>query len=104
MAAATHPEVFGALRRDGPRMYSQVFTGQSVMVPDGVQSAVVFGRQVFEAPGGLSAMAALGKLIDEKKYKFPVPTTIVGKGWDAIETGLQQFEMGVSGQKLIVVI
>ncbi|KAH8736555.1 chaperonin 10-like protein [Ilyonectria robusta] len=103
-AAATHPEVFGALRRDGPRMYSQVFTGQSVMVPDGVQSAVVFGRQVFEAPGGLSAMAALGKLIDEKKYKFPVPTTIVGKGWDAIETGLQQFEMGVSGQKLIVVI
>ncbi|KAF7552275.1 hypothetical protein G7Z17_g4423 [Cylindrodendrum hubeiense] len=103
-AAAADPSVFRAFHNHGPRIYSQVFTGQTVKVPDGVQSAVVFGRQVFGAPGGLTAMAALGKLIGEKKYKLPVPTTIVGKGWDAIGTGLQQFEVGVSGQKLVVVI
>lgn len=102
-AAAADPSVFSSLRSNGPRLYSQVFTGQKVTVPEGVESTVVFGRQIFGAPGGLSAMEALGKLVDQKKYKFPVPTTIVGKGWEAIGTGLKQFETGVSGQKLVVV-
>ncbi|KAK7417362.1 hypothetical protein QQX98_004639 [Neonectria punicea] len=102
-AAAADPSVFQSLRNDGPQLYSQVFTGQKVTVPEGVESAVVFGRQVFGAPGGLSAMQALGQLVGEKKYKFPVPTTVVGKGWEAVGTGLKQFETGVSGQKLVVV-
>ncbi|KPM40036.1 hypothetical protein AK830_g6527 [Neonectria ditissima] len=102
-AAAADSSVFSSLRSDGPRLYSQVFTGQKVTVPEGVESTVVFGRQIFGAPGGLSAMENLGKLVGENKYKFPVPTTVVGKGWEAIGVGLKQFEAGVSGQKLVVV-
>ncbi|KAH7134401.1 chaperonin 10-like protein [Dactylonectria macrodidyma] len=103
-AVASDAAIFGAFRSDGPRMYSQVFTGQMVTVPDNVESAVVFGRQVFGAPGGLHAMQALGKALEENKYKLPVPTAIIGKGWDAVGTGLQRFEKGVSGQKLVVVV
>ncbi|KAH7150524.1 chaperonin 10-like protein [Dactylonectria estremocensis] len=96
--------IFPALRSDGPRLYSQVFSGRTVDVPENVESTVVFGRQVFGAPGGLNAMKALGKLLDEDKYKLPVPTVVIGKGWDAVGAGLQRFKAGVSGQKLVVTI
>ncbi|CAM1511664.1 Fc.00g091770.m01.CDS01 [Cosmosporella sp. VM-42] len=103
-AGASEPSVFGALRADGPRLYSQVFTGQKVSVPQDVKSAVVFGRQVFGAPGGLAAISALEQLVEEGKYKLPVPVEVIGKGWDAVGSGLQRFATGVSGQKLVVTI
>ncbi|KAM5347987.1 hypothetical protein ACJ41O_007811 [Fusarium nematophilum] len=104
-AAAHEPSVFGVLREDGPRLYSQVFTGQKVVVPEGVlpvQSAVVFGRQVFGAPGGQSAMAALGELLEKGTYQLPVPVRVIGQGWDAVGSGLQDFATRPSGEKLVV--
>lgn len=103
-ATAGNPAVFDALRPDGPRLYSQVFTGAPVTPPEDVKATVVFGRQVFGAPGGLGAMAALGKLLGEGKYKLPVPIEIVGQGWEAVGKGLQRFQKGISGQKLVVSI
>ncbi|KAI5463842.1 chaperonin 10-like protein [Mariannaea sp. PMI_226] len=102
--AASDPGIFKAFSNDGLRIYSQVFTGQKVTVPDNVQSAVVFGRQVFGAPGGLSAMSALGQLVAEHKYQIPVPVRVIGNGWHSIGPGLQSFEKGVSGEKLVVFI
>ena len=103
-AAAGNSRVFDALRGDGPRLYSQVFTNISVTPPENVKATVVFGRQIFGAPGGLGAMAALGKLVGEGKYKLPVPIEIVGKGWESVGTGLQRYAKGISGQKLVVSI
>lgn len=103
-AAAADANLFRALDDDGLRLYSQVFTGQKVAVPEGVQSAVVFGRQVFGAPGGLAAMAGLGRLLEEHRYAIPVPVSVIGKGWDFVEKGLQRFEEGVSGEKLVVLV
>ncbi|KAM0432841.1 hypothetical protein ACHAPT_004543 [Fusarium lateritium] len=101
-AAAEDPGLFDALKSDGPRLYSQVFTGVKVSAPEGVTQAVVFGRNVFEAPGGKDAMAGLGKLLEEGTYKLPVPIKVIGEGWDAVGAGLLDFEARGSGEKLIV--
>lgn len=101
-AAASQPNVFDALSSDGPRVYSQVYTGDNVQAPEGVNAAVSFGRQIFGEPGGLEAMSTLVRLIEEGKYKLPVKVEIVGKGFEAIPAGLDRLMKGVSGTKLVV--
>lgn len=103
-AAASDASVFDALHSEGLRLYSQVFTGRKAAPPKDVNTTVVFGRQTFGAPGGLGAMAALGQAVSEGKYKLPVPIEVVGKGWDAVGSGLERLSKGVSGQKLVVTI
>lgn len=101
-AAAEDPNLFKTLDNNGPNLYSQVFTGVKVSAPEGINQAVVFGRNVFEAPRGKGAMAGLGKLLEEGTYKLPVPIKVIGKGWDAVGAGLLDFEARSSGEKLIV--
>ena len=89
----------------GPKFFAEVASGQNVKdVPADVQHSLVFGRQLFSAPGGASALAVLGKLVDEGKYKLPVPITLVGKGFEAIGQGLETLKDGVSGTKLVVTL
>lgn len=89
----------------GPKYFAEVATGQNVKdVPADVKHSLVFGRQLFGAPGGASALAVLGKLVDEGKYKLPVPVTVVGKGFEAIGQGLETLKDGVSGTKLVVTL
>ncbi|KAL2691584.1 hypothetical protein Neosp_001973 [[Neocosmospora] mangrovei] len=101
-AAAEDPGLFKTLDNNGPRLYSQVFTGAKVSAPEGVNQTVVFGRNVFDAPGGKGAMAGLGKLLEEGTYKLPVPIKVIGKGWNAVGDGLLDFEARGSGEKLVV--
>lgn len=101
-AAAEDPGLFKTLDSNGPRLYSQVFTGVKVSAPEGVTQSVVFGRNVFDAPGGKGAMAGLGKLLEEGTYKLPVPIKVIGSGWDAIGAGLMEFEARSGGEKLVV--
>lgn len=103
-SAATATSIFDTLRADGPREYSQVFTGQQVSVPDDVKRTVVFGRKIFELPGGKNSMAALAGLLNQQKYKLPIKVQTVGSGFESIELGLEQLKKGVSGTKLVVTI
>lgn len=104
-AAAEDGSVFDALSIDGPRAYVQVFTGEQVQVPSDVNATVVFGRQVFGAPGGLNALSQLSQELDQGRYKLPVPVEVIGKGWEAIGKGLETYQNGgVSGHKLIVTV
>lgn len=101
-AAASQPAVFTALSPSGPKLYSQVVTGQDVEVPKGVNGTIIFGRQIFGAKGGMNAMPALAKLIESGKYKLPVQVEVVGKGFDAISQGLDKLTKGTSGAKYVV--
>lgn len=103
-AAASNADIFSTLNPTGLRLYSQVFTGEKVEVPNQVKSTTVFGRQAFGAPGGLEAMQSLGTLLAKGLYKLPVPVEIVGKGWGAIEAGLRELSQGASGQKHVVTV
>lgn len=101
-AAASQPTVFTALNPAGPKIYSQVVTGQDVQVPTGINSMAVFGRQIFRAKGGMTAMPGLSNLVQSGIYKLPAKVEIFGKGFDAIEQGLDKLMTGVSGTKYVV--
>lgn len=103
-SAATATNIFDTLRADGPREYSQVFTGDQVSVPEDVKRTVVFGRKIFELPGGKNSMTALVDLMNQGKYKLPIEVQKVGNGFESIEPGLEQLKNGVSGTKLVVTV
>ncbi|KAI1506777.1 GroES-like protein [Biscogniauxia marginata] len=96
------PAVFDALRPDGPKLYSLVITRPDAKVPDGLEATLVGGPSILEvAP---NAMHYLAKLFEEGKYKLPVKVEVVGKGFQAVESGLERFPANVSGTKLVVTL
>lgn len=103
-AGSTERHVFDAFDPNGPRRYAQVWTGgEEIPVPDGVHSVLFRGRDVTRLQGGNSIMLALQTLL-EGKYKLPLPVHRVGKGFNALERGLELMRKGVSGEKLVVTL
>ena len=103
-AAANQPAIFSAFNPSGPKFYSQIASGMIPQVPEGVNAKVIYGRGIFNTKGGMSAIPALGELIESGKYKLPIAVDVVGKGFDAIELGVDRLQKGVSGTKLVVSI
>lgn len=100
-SVATDPSLLQVLT--GSKKFAQVITGRDFKgVPAEVKHYQIAGGNVFGAPGGANIVAALGLLLEEGKYKVPVPVTVVGQGFDAIGDGLQTLKKGVSGTKLVV--
>ncbi|KAF4630467.1 hypothetical protein G7Y89_g7671 [Cudoniella acicularis] len=96
-AAASQPDIFSAFNPTGPKTYSQVVTGVNVEVPQGVDSTLIYAPQIFGEKGGMNAMPGLTDLLQSGKFKLPVKVEVVGKGFDAIEHGLDKLMKGVSG-------
>lgn len=96
--------LFDALKKDGPSLYTNVFTGKEVEAPEGVEATKVFAHMMFVTPDpeGASAMARLVDLVEEGKYKLPLEIEVVGRGLDEIGAGLEKLRGGVSGSKLVV--
>ena len=89
----------------GPKHFAEVATGQNVKeVPEGIQHHLVLGAAVYGAPGAKNLIPVLTKLVEEGKYKVPTAVTVVGKGFDAIDEGLQILQKGVSRTKLVVTV
>ncbi|KAJ5108182.1 hypothetical protein N7456_004857 [Penicillium angulare] len=104
-AAGQQKDIFDILKQSGPRLYSSVMTGQNVEVPEGINGAVVFGRQIFGAKGGLGVIPGLGQLIESGKFKLPTQVETVGKGFEVIQPALERLmKEGVSGNKFVVSI
>lgn len=101
-ATVTQPALFTALNPKGPKLYSQIATGQNPEVPDGVTSKVILARQLFGTKGGMNAYPGLARLVESGQYKLPVKVKVVGKGYESIEQGLETLKSGVSGEKLVV--
>jgi NADPH:quinone reductase-like Zn-dependent oxidoreductase len=98
------PSLFDTLRPGGPKMYSAVFTGSKVTIPDGVEATTSSGRQTFSVAGGRLAMLALGKLAQNGDFKPPLKIEIVGRGLQSIGGGLEKLKSGVSRTKLVVTL
>lgn len=104
-AAGSQPSIFDALNPSGPKLYSQVMTGQNITAPEGVKATVVFCRQTFGTKGGLTVMPALAQLVESGKFQLPTKVEVIGKGFDAIQPGLDRLmKGGVSGNKFVVSI
>ncbi len=93
-SGAAQTSIFDALRADGPKEYAEVATGAQFQVPEGIKRHVVFGRTVFEKPGGANIMPAFSELVSEGKYKIPVQLKNVGSGFEAIGEGVGGVEGG----------
>ncbi|RYP04525.1 hypothetical protein DL764_004387 [Monosporascus ibericus] len=101
-AGVEAPEVYDAFRADGPKLYSLVVTRPDAKVPHGLQATLVGGQDMLDVEP--NAMAYLVKLVEEGKYKLPVKIEVVGKGFQAVEKGLERFPFAVSGAKLVVAL
>ena len=101
-AAASQPAVFPALSSNGPKTYSHVFTGQNVEAPRGIALTAINAVQIFDTKGGMAAMPTLTNLVESGKYKVPIRVEVLGKGFDAIEQGLDKLKEGISGTKYVV--
>lgn len=101
-ASAAQPSIFSALNSTGLKLVSHPITGQNPQTLDGVQIKAVMGRPVFGSKGGHAAMSALTGLVESGKYKLPTKIEVVGKGLDAISSGLDRLMKGVSGTKFVV--
>jgi NADPH:quinone reductase-like Zn-dependent oxidoreductase len=104
-AGTTERHIFDAFDPDGPKRYAQVWTGDAeIEVPTGVNSVLFRSRDFLQLQGGKNILLALQTLLEEKKYKAPLPVQKVGERIDGLERGLDLMRKGVSGQKLVVVI
>ena len=105
-AAADNLSLLETLQPGGS--FVEVLTGHNVpsdSVPAGVKHLRVMAAKVFDKPGTEHLYSSLAKLIDDGRYKLPLPITVVGKGWDAIGLGLLTLmKQGVSGTKLVVTL
>ncbi|CAH0024913.1 unnamed protein product [Clonostachys rhizophaga] len=98
-AGSAEPAVYSALREDGPKLYSLVITRPGAELPEGINATLVGGQSILDE--NPNAMEYLSKLLDGDKYKLPLNVEVVGKGFQAIETGLGKI-MKTSGTKLVV--
>ncbi|KAK0645804.1 chaperonin 10-like protein [Cercophora newfieldiana] len=105
-AAGEDTQLFGTLNAEGPKLYTNVFTGKEIAAPEGVEATKVFAHMMFVTPDpeGASAMVRLADLVDEGKYKLPLEIEVVGTGLDEIGAGLEKLKKGVSGAKLVVAL
>jgi len=104
-AGRTQRHIFEAFDTSGPKRYAQVWTGdEEIEVPSGVDSAMFRGRDMTKLQGGKNIMLTLQTLLEEDKYKLPLPVHKVGNGLDALGKGLELMRKGVSGEKLVVTI
>lgn len=102
-AGSSQRHIFEALALDGPRRYAQVWTGDDeIEAPSDMKSVLFRSRDFLQLPGGKNVMLALQKLLEEEKYKLPLPVHRVGDGYAALEKGLELMRKGVSGEKLVV--
>lgn len=103
-AAVSQPAAFLALDNNGPKLYSEVITGDKVQVPEGINATVAFAKNALGAEGGMTLIQTLSTLLEDGLYRVPIPVQIVGEGYSKIEEGLDLLKEGVSGLKYAVII
>lgn len=104
-AGGAQRDIFEALNPVGPKVYAQVWTGdEQIVAPDGVNSIMFRGRDLPQLPGNQNIVRALERLLQEEKYKLPLPVHHVGHGLSTLEKALELMRQGVSGEKLVVSI
>ncbi|KAI1393294.1 GroES-like protein [Hypoxylon trugodes] len=95
-AADYEPTVLGAIRADGPKLFSRVVTGANSNVPEGFT-----GKACGAYHAEPTAVAYMAELAGSANFKLPLKLEVVGQGYGVIEKNLDRFP-NISGTKLIV--
>ena len=90
-AAHDQPSIFTAFKSTGPKLYSQVVTGDSVQVPPGVNAVEAYGSQIVDH-GDSAPMRGLSTLIEQGRFQVPSKVEVVGErlmawrlGWPSLK-------------------
>jgi NADPH:quinone reductase-like Zn-dependent oxidoreductase len=102
-AGGTQNDICDTLDPSGAKKYASVLTGIDVKVPEGVTKYSISGWSIFDVEGGMQIIPAITQLVEEGKYKVPLPVNVVGHGLDQIPDVMDKVRT-VSGAKLIVTL
>ena len=103
-AGAAKTDICDVLDPSGSKMYAGVIAGpRSVPVPEGITKLDIGGWSIFDVQGGKQIIPALTRLVEEGKYKVPLPVKVVGHGLEQVPMVMDKVK-GVSGEKLVVTL
>ena len=102
-AGAAQTDICDVFDPTGSKKYAAVITGADVPVPEGVTKIDVSGWSLVDLQGGRQIIPALTSLVEEGKYKVPLPVKVVGHGLDQVPKVMDQLK-NVSGEKLVVTL
>lgn len=98
--AVDRPEILQLLDTHGAQRFAEVVSGRDTKeVPEGVQFLPANAYMVWGAPG---VMEGLAKMLESGTFKLPVEVKVVGEGFEAIGTAIEELKKGTSGVKLVV--
>lgn len=102
-AGAKDVGICDVLDPKGLKRYGAVVTGAEIKVPEGVSLSVNDGWEITTMQGGKSVLPTLTKLVEQGKYRLPVPVKVEGHGLEQIPSAVENLHK-VSGMKIIVTV
>lgn len=98
--AVDRPEILQLLNPGGSKRFAEVVSGRDTKeVSEGVKFSSANGYMVWGMPG---VMEGLTKMLEDGTFRLPVEARVVGKGFEAIGTAIDELKKGTSGVKLVV--
>lgn len=102
-AGASQTDISDVLDPAGPKKYAAVITGVPVPVPEGVNKFDANAWSLFDMQGGKQLIPSLTRLVEEGKYRVPLPVRVVGHGLEELPHVLDEVKT-VSGEKVVVTL
>jgi len=96
-------DISDVLTADGPKKYAAQVTGPPLPVPEGVNLTMFGGFSLIGSQGEENVIPALTTLVEQAKYKPPVPTKVIGKKLGDIPDVMDQLKTD-TGVKLLVTL
>jgi NADPH:quinone reductase-like Zn-dependent oxidoreductase len=100
-SAATQPDIFDTLDQAGSKRYAEVMTGARISVPDHVEGMLVSMQTIFDLRGSQQLLPRLTRLLEEGKYRVPLPVRNLGHGLENLPGVLMEV-LAASGEKLVL--
>jgi NADPH:quinone reductase-like Zn-dependent oxidoreductase len=102
-AGASQTDISDVLDPAGSKRYAAIITGVPVPVPEGVKKLDVSAWSMVDMQGGKQLIPSLTKLVEEGKYRVPLPVRVVGHGLEELPNVLDEVKT-VSGEKMVVTL
>ncbi|SPO04282.1 uncharacterized protein DNG_06965 [Cephalotrichum gorgonifer] len=102
-AGARQTDITDVLDPSGSKRYASVVTGVPVPIPEGVSKVDVLASDMVGVQGGKQLIPSLINLVEEGRYRVPLPVRVVGHGLEALADVLDEVKT-VSGEKVVLTL
>lgn len=102
-AGASQTDISDVLDSAGSKRYAAVMSSVPVPVSEAVNKLDVNAWSMLDMQGGKQLIPSLTKLVEEGKYRVPLPVRVVGHGLEELPNVLDEVKT-VSGEKVVVTL